>query len=81
MKKELYGYGGNKTVATHIVKKYVADVCGYFDIDTPVGEYDYFDVFITIDNIQHCLTEGEPFFVKPTKTEIKDLVTEFLSEI
>ncbi|HMW10663.1 MAG TPA: hypothetical protein PJ987_09480 [Bacteroidia bacterium] len=81
MAKETYSHEGNEIIQTTIIKKHEANVYGCFGKDTKIGKYDFYDVYITIDGVQHCMNEGDPFYKKPTKSELTDLVDSFLDEV
>jgi len=78
MAKEEYGCEGNEVVKTLKVKGYEVNVYGCYDYDTTIGKYEFYDVYIVMNKIQHCMNEGDPFYKKPTKKEIVDLVNSFL---
>jgi hypothetical protein len=81
MAKETYGHEGNQIVSEHIIKEQPVTVYGCFSKDTKIGRYDFYDVYVEISGGQHCMNEGEPFYRKPNKAELKDLTESYLSDI
>jgi uncharacterized protein YlaI len=81
MAKEKHEHEGNNTVSTKRIRNHEVNIYGCYDKGTPIGKYEFYDVYITIDNIQHCMNEGDPFYKKPTISELKDLVDSFLDEV
>jgi hypothetical protein len=65
---------GNEVVDTFAIGGVPYDVIGCFDGETPENEFDFFDVFETTSGM--CLNEGEPFYHKPSKAEVEELVQE-----
>ena len=66
---------GNHVIATHLVLGSYYDVFGCFDGDTPENEFDFFDVF---DMHGECLTLGNPFYEKPTRQDVVEVVKDYL---
>jgi hypothetical protein len=65
---------GNEVVDTFVIGFVPYDVVGCFDGDTKENEFDFFDVFETTSGM--CLTLGCPFFTKPSRAEVEELVHE-----
>ena len=80
MAKETYSTEGNEIVKTLTVKGHKVNVYGCYDKQTKIGKFNFYDVYIDIDNLAHCMNEGEPFYKKPTKKEILDLVDFFMNQ-
>lgn len=81
MANKLYTQNGDEIIKTLKIKGYEINVYGCYDQGAKIGKYDFYDVYITMDGIQHCMNEGDPFFSKPTKSELVDLVDSFLDEV
>lgn len=81
MATEKHSHEGNEIVATKTIKNKEVNVYGCYDKGTKIGQYEFYDVYITIDGVQHCMNEGDPFYKKPTVSELKDLVDTFLDEV
>ena len=69
---------GNQVIATHLILGENYDVIGCFDGDTPENEFDFFDVFQARTGL--CLTEGNPFYEKPTRQDVIETVKDFLEQ-
>lgn len=70
----------NTEVETHTIKGKKIRVYGCWDSlrDYEAGkEPDFYDVYEDDGNIQHCLNEGDPYFDKPTVSELEDLLKSF----
>lgn len=80
MAQEKHQREGNEIVRTIKIKNHEVNVYGCFDKGTKIGKYDFYDVYITMNDIQHCMNEGDPFYKKPTNGELKDLVDSFLDQ-
>lgn len=78
MARKIYGCMGNKIVDTRNIRGFEVNVYGCYDKDTLVGRYEFYDVYITQNFIQHCMNEGDPYYRKPSLGELKDLVDSFL---
>jgi len=57
---------GNEIVDTHIIHGKELVVYGCYNSDTTETEYDFYDVYFE----GHCLNEGEPFYEKPTQSDL-----------
>ena len=65
---------GNEVVDTFVIGFVPYDVVGCFDGETKENEFDFFDVFETTSGM--CITEGLPFYHKPSREEVEELVHE-----
>jgi len=66
--------GGTEQVMSFMYKGYLVEVDGVWDRETPVNEFDFYDVFV--DGV--CVTLGEPFYdTKPTKAQVLEVVDEY----
>lgn len=80
MAKETYSCEGNEIVKTQTINDNEINVYGSYSKDTKIGKYDFYDVYITINDMQHCMNEGDPFYKRPTKKELIDLVESYLND-
>ncbi len=55
------------------IKNNKYSVYGVSDSETPVGEYDFYDVY---DKSGECINEGCPFDEEPTKKDIENFLKE-----
>lgn len=78
MAKEKHSHDGNEVVLDKTIQGARINVYGCFSKGTPIGRYDFYDVYIEMDGIFHCMNEGDPFYRKPSVGEIKDLMDTFL---
>ena len=68
---ELSGYSGSttiatKTFATETIDPVEVDIVGCFEKDTPVNEYEYYDLFVDGE----CINLGEPCYEYPTNDDV-----------
>jgi len=81
MKKELHTYMGDEIISQHTVKEHNVIVYGCFDKETPIGKYDFYDVYIEISGGTFCMNEGDPFYKKPTIKDLDALTQEYLESL
>lgn len=64
---DTWGYEGNETINSPIVKGVEVDIVGCFYKDTIEGDYDFYDLYVD----GQCINLGEPCYEYPTKNDIE----------
>ena len=65
---QLSGYSGHTNIKTVNVNETGVDIVGCFEKDTPVNDYEYYDLFLSVDG--ECINLGEPCYKYPTTDDI-----------
>jgi hypothetical protein len=81
MAQETHSFMGDEIISQHLIKEHNILVYGCFDKGTPIGEYDFYDVYIEISGGTFCMNEGDPFDEVPTQSELEDLTQSYLESI
>jgi hypothetical protein len=76
MSQETYSKMGNKVVDEFTTDSNYFVVYGCWDKGTPIGEYEFYDVYQKQGGHLICINEGEPFWEKPNLGEIEEFVNQ-----
>lgn len=69
---------GSELVTTITIDGYSYDIYGCYDGDTPENEFDFYDVYTADDGM--CQNEGDPFYEKPSESDIKEIHDRLVEE-